>query len=373
MHKRHKILLIVLSEAALNSNNYNETKMKPSPKVYKSKIDDHYFHKEPVTSVNWIQTKQSSSFTYLSSISCDGKILFWNVASLLDASSNNNSSNIRYPVGGLLMYQNDSILSNSSIINGNPNSRSLFYGGIKMSLSSSSSYQYVGTVAGSIIRIQNKLLCNDSDGGKSNKKRKPEGIKLKWSNNAIQALHFAQLQHPSSSKSLLNISKLARYIEEKAMLKRKKGIDLACIYEIAKPSIDALYSCCINDNSTYSSSKTSFFEYASHNSSITSIQSIPFNDKDEEKKDLIITSSLDGELRLYSSLCGQPLEILNPSNIVCNTGKYSNATSDGSNSESCNRSVTMPLYDAQFSSFSPTVSIYLKASDMKIIMVSMHG
>ena len=337
--------------------------------------------------MNWISSHDTNKHTnrssllssssrhyYLSSISCDGKILFWNTALLSSniTTTSNSNNKFRYPIGGLLLQESNE--KSSSYNSRSYNHKSLFYGGTKMCLSSSlssSCYQYIGTIAGSIIRIQNKLLHNSDKN--DNKKRKPDGLKLKWSNNAIQALYFLQLQQQqdsSSSKSQLQISKLAKYIEEKAISKRKKGIDLACIYEIAKPSIDILFPCCINNNDNKNknsnpspSSPSSFFQFASHGSSITSIQSNTISSSQNnnfEEEDLILTSSLDGELRLYSSLYHEPLLILEPNNNY-NVSIDKNSNTNGSCSDYCsNSSAISPLYDAKFSPFSPTVSMLLR-------------
>eukprot|EP00566_Odontella_aurita_P036629 CAMPEP_0113600194 /NCGR_PEP_ID=MMETSP0015_2-20120614/42576_1 /TAXON_ID=2838 /ORGANISM="Odontella" /LENGTH=725 /DNA_ID=CAMNT_0000508433 /DNA_START=379 /DNA_END=2553 /DNA_ORIENTATION=+ /assembly_acc=CAM_ASM_000160 len=276
-----------------------------SPLVASSKIGE-YYHREPVEAVTWIakrktkregKPKEDGEDWLLCSVSGDGKALLWDVGSKL-----------KYPLRGMRLGRrprsgqyNEHV---SSISSSRAGSVSVL-GGTAVSVPPSKFGHdgiFFGTEGGALLRASLQDDVQDKKPAKIN------GAKMKWSTNALHLISKV----PSTKRE-----GMAKEIESKAKLLKRRGIDSAAVLE-GRPSSALLYPVQTD------------FEYSGHDGTVTSVDVSPF------RRNLFLSCGSDGRLCFFSSLHREPVAALEPS-----MSPYDLKSS--------------PILDAKFSRSKPTV------------------
>ena len=259
------------------------------PSVACSKIDE-YFHRERIESLAWVFQRRQQDW-FLCSVSKDGRVLLWDM-----------SNKFKYPVRGIRTGKygrSTSADPSDSVKHGK------LYGGTAVAAPSSIFQQtsvFIGSQGGAVQRVSLQSESLDS------KPAKIRNCKMKWSNNALQLISQVSTSHKET---------VAKEIEGRAALNKRRGIDSLAVFE-AKPPIDVIYPV------------TTDFEYNPHSGPVTSIDTSPFD------RNIFLTCGADGEIRIFSNLYREAILTFIPT--MCPNSLSS-----------------LPLHHAKFSPTKPTV------------------
>jgi len=226
-----------------------------SPLIASSKIDD-YFHREPIKSLSWTWDSNDHDY-HLTSVSGDGKILWWQIEKM------------KCPMRGIRLSakmgergeRGKQVIGGTAMTSGGKNADQI----------------YVGSEGGALFRIASRDFVPA-------KPSKSSDLEMKWSTSALQAL---------SRVPMAQREETARQIERKAKKDKRRGVDLAAVYN-AKIEPHLLFP-----------NKTDF-AYQPHIGPVISVDISPFNPR------LFASGGSDGELRLFETLNKQPIMSYEP-------------------------------------------------------------
>ncbi|KRX07564.1 WD40-repeat-containing domain [Pseudocohnilembus persalinus] len=228
--------------------------------ISKSNIDD-YFHREAVHQFVWYEYKlqgQIQSVYNLLSLSTDGKVLLWEIRDEF------NKQCLDYPLKGFsLVRKKDGAVS--------------YVGGLCFAQALEDKNTFIiGSEAGSVLRgtfrnvnydKRNKVLLEQSTSN------------LKWRSNTNPLMLNLENKY---------FPELKQYIENACKQRGYQDIDISNIFQ-SKPEMRKFYINPIN------------FAYEQHFGPVYSISYSPFH------RNLFLTSSIDGSIRLYDLLQQKPL------------------------------------------------------------------
>lgn len=238
------------------------------PCIARSRIDD-YFHREPVQRVEWMRDFGSRDHL-LSSVSADGKVLFWSLA-----------NNLAYPVQGFRLVPPRGLRAHRSARSKESRSGDVI-GGTALS------FQKDGRFASSFIVASEGggvYKCLIKGGASAASRAKLTGTEMTWSKEAQAAVKRVPLgdQRPIISSA-----------ERHARYEGAREVSMAVLYD-AKPDAARLFPSPIN------------FGYQPHTGPVHGIDCSPFH------RNLFLTCGADGRLNLFSMLQTKPLTWFEPS------------------------------------------------------------
>ena len=229
-----------------------------TPVIGCSSTDDT-FHREPVTGLRWVYSKEEGDYQVVS-VSGDGKILYWT------------ASKMKCPLRGLqVMNSNAKHTKSTRAVGG------VCLGVDESSTDANNTTVYVGSEGGAVIRMSGRDVA-------PGKPSKVSACSMKWSSSALQALHRIPVQQREE---------VARSVEKRAKVDKRRGVDLQAFY-FAKIEKELLFP------------GSTEFVYENHVGPVRAIEVSPFGRK------IVLTGGDDGEVRVYHTLTKQPMVTLSP-------------------------------------------------------------
>eukprot|EP00823_Brevimastigomonas_motovehiculus_P006321 TRINITY_DN521_c1_g1_i1.p1 TRINITY_DN521_c1_g1~~TRINITY_DN521_c1_g1_i1.p1 ORF type:complete len:744 (-),score=199.84 TRINITY_DN521_c1_g1_i1:729-2960(-) len=249
--------------------------------VMNSTIDD-FFHHEPISKLCWVRDisakggglEKGERVYELVSVSGDGKVLFWSLLNQLS-----------HPYHGV-------ILTPSKKYQGHGTSRSnALLGGTSLSFSIDNVNYIIGTQGGGIIRSFQPVRSLRRVGTMY------KVGEFHWTADAYQLLDLS----PEKSE-------VRRHVEKYVRLKGIKQIDCLTIFD-ARPDLRKLYP------------PATKFAYDAHAGPIFSVAFSPFH------RNIFLSCSSDGTVRLFNALQSKPLLHFELSNITSQTLSIASSSS----------------------------------------------
>eukprot|EP00347_Sterkiella_histriomuscorum_P003637 403363522 len=256
---------LILAGGTINGEIYLWNIDSEESQISSSAIDE-YYHREAITKLIWVKYESLTSLAVsysLMSVSTDAKILVWRL-----------QDKLRYPAKGhLLARKKDGEMGTV----GGTSFAKIGYG--TGAGGQEDSTFIVGTEGGSIFK------CNiQQPVDKDISHYFDQNTGCRWKQEAISLLSNLP------NKVILEVKKkVERYVQDKG----EKDVWAPTVYH-AKPDIKMLFSVPFNSN------------YERHLGPVTAISASPF------VKRLFLTSSTDGQLRLYDTLSNRPVAMFEP-------------------------------------------------------------
>lgn len=232
-------------------------------RLYGSSIGE-YYHQEPITKVEWVYDITTSDY-HIASVSGDGKVLFWRVK----------DKRLDHPIEGYIMHSVDAQTKEGARKTGE-----YVLGGKSMGFSHDKTSRtfVIGSEGGQVARCFAKSSIAM---GKSRLSDLFKGEK-KWTVTACRLVGML----PSEQ-----LSGVRHQVETYATEKRVKEITLGTVYEAR-----------VNPFQLYPNAANFYFD--PHAGPVYDVSFSPF------RKNLFLTCSLDGTVRLYTYLQKDPLLVI---------------------------------------------------------------
>jgi hypothetical protein len=262
---------VLVYDVTLSSSS-SSTDSDSQPLMFCSKIDD-YFHREPILSLCWSWDIFESEWQ-LCSVGGDGKVLYWSF-----------NNKLKCPLRGLVVC--DPKLKKDDDSGRNVGATAL--AAHTYDRMASMNDMWVGSEGGAIIR----LYARDSVVAKP---PKVSACEMKWSSNALQALHRVPVHRRDE---------VCRKVERKAKSDKRRGVDLVAVYA-AKLEPQLLFQ------------NTANFVYDPHVGPVKAINASPFYKK------IFASAGNDGEVRMYYTLSKAPLAVFEPCAATSHGGGAAN-------------------------------------------------
>eukprot|EP00939_MAST-03C_sp_MAST-3C-sp1_P005438 g5438.t1 len=232
--------------------------------VARSLIDD-YFHREPITSVEWIGARDDRGrFEYqIATVSGDGKVLLWTLTNKLVA-----------PIEGYRLVPGRDRSMRSAIGSSSVGGTSLSFCKATGYRSDASSF-VVGTESGQIMRCFRAVASDalDFQLGSGD---------VEWTRESLQVL---------SRVKPANMFAVRSHVEKYAKRNKTRSIDLRHIFA-SRPEMGAIFP------------TTEGFKFKTHAGPVCALDMSPC------ERNLFLSAGGDAEIRLYSQLQSEPVRVI---------------------------------------------------------------